>query len=181
MRKWKTLKKKIVYQNNFLKLREDDVLDPNHNKTKRNVIEVGDGSVIVVAIKKNNQFYLVGQPRYAVDQYSWEFVSGGIKQKENPLVAAKRELFEELSLRADKWRQIFTFHPNNSLMNRVTYVFIAEGLNKRDNTEKDSYERLTVRTVTEKNLIKEIRDGKIQDALTIVALFSYLVKKRISF
>lgn len=177
MNKWKTLKKKTVYQNNFLTLREDDVLDPNNNKTKRNVIEIGDGSIVVVALNKEKRFYLVGQSRYAINQYSWEFVSGGIKQKETPLMAAKRELAEELRLKAERWKQIFTFHPSNGLMNRVAYVFMAEELNERNNLKKDPHEKISIRAITEKNLIKEIKDKKIQDAFTVVALFSYLLKK----
>lgn len=178
MNKWKTINKKIVYKNKFLSIREDDVIDPNGNKGKRNIIEAGAGSVVVIAQKENGELYLVGQSRYAVNEYSWEFVSGGIKKGENELKAAKRELAEELNLKAKKWEKILSFHPNNSLMNREVYVFLAEDLLSANNSNfRDSYERINKKTVSISKIKNNIKKGAIKDGFTICSFYSYLQRK----
>lgn len=175
MSKWKTINKKVVFENKFIKIREDEVIDPNGNKNIRNLIEVGSGSVIIIAVNQNNELIMIGQERYAVNEYSIEFVSGGIKNNENPLNAAKRELAEELNLNAKNWKQILVFHPSNSLMNRTAYVFLAKGLEKsKENFSKDDYEKLDYKTYKIKEVEKMIKDGEIKDSFTICSFYAYI-------
>ena len=178
MKQWKTLSSKNVYKNEFLSLSEDKVIDPNGNQTMRNVIDMGEGSVVIIAINEKQEFYLVGQPRYAVNEYSWEFVSGGIKEGESPLVAAQRELAEELNLQAIDWKQIMAFHPNNSLMSRTAYVFIATNLNKID-YPRDSYESIEIKSVTETSLRESINRGEIKDSFTLCGYLGYILSKEL--
>lgn len=175
MGKWKTINKKRVYENDFLAVRQDEVIDPNGNQGKRNVVEMGGGSVIVIAENEDRELYLVGQSRYAVDEYSWEFVSGGIKPDEEVLTAAKRELAEELGLTASDWFKLGVFHPSNSLMDRQAHVYLVKDLAViSGKTQGDDYEKIDTRTVPANAVKQEINSGKIKDALTICAFYYYL-------
>jgi 8-oxo-dGTP pyrophosphatase MutT (NUDIX family) len=179
MGRWKTINKKVVYQNKFLTIREDEVIDPNGNEGKRNVIKLGSGSVIIIAENKDGGLYLVGQDRYAVDEYSWEFVSGGIKEGESPQEAAQRELAEELDLKADTWKELLAFHPSNSLMDRKAHVFLAQNLKRGDQESSgDEYERINVKTMSTKEIKQKIKVGTMKDALTICSFYSYLQNKK---
>lgn len=169
---------KIVYQNTFLTLKEDAVIDPNGNQTRRNLLEVGQGSVIIIALDEKDRFYLVGQERYAIKEFSWEFVSGGIKDGEAVLVAAKRELAEELKLQAADWQQLIFFHPNNSLMSRTAYVFLARDLHKIEQAS-DSYEKIEVKTLSEKELMRSFLNGEIKDSFTLCGYLAYRLNKEV--
>ena len=175
MNKWQTLNSRVVYKNEFLIVRDDDVIDPNGNKGKRNIIEIGGGSVVVVAKQDNGELYLVGQNRYAVNDYSWEFVSGGMKLAENELKAAQRELAEELNLRARKWKKILSFYPGNSFMSRQAHVFLAEDLESAcDEAVCDEYEKIDIRTVSVIDMKKEVSKGDIRDSFTICSFYAFL-------
>ena len=173
MSKWITKNTKSVYKNKFLEIFENEIVDPNGNPGIRNKINIGDGSVVIVAEDSSGGLYMVGQERYAVDEYSKEFISGGIKKDEKPLEAAKRELAEEVGLEAEYWKEILVFNPMNSMSERKVYVYIAKEL-KKTQAESDDYEKIDIIISKPEKIVKEILNGNIKDALTICSLFAYL-------
>jgi len=173
MSKWITKDTKSVYKNKFLEIFENEIIDPNGNPGMRNKINIGDGSVVIVAEDSNGDLYMVGQERYAVDEYSKEFISGGIKKSEKPLDAAKRELAEEIGLDAECWKEILVFNPMNSLSERKVYVYLAKSLQKTQ-ADSDDYEKIDIILYKPEKIIKEILNGDIRDALTICSMFAYL-------
>lgn len=175
MSKWKLIKKNIVYQNNFLTLREDEVIDPNGNPKKWNLLEAGYGSVVIVPVNEKGEFILIGQERYATDEFSWEFPGGGIKKGENPRAAAERELAEEAGVSAGKLTQLLSYYPLNSVMNQTSYVFLAENLTENLTANKDAHEKIEKRFIGKDMLLKEIKEGKIKDSFTLCGTLNYLL------
>ena len=55
---WKTLSSKIMYENPWIKVREDAVVTPSGENGIYGVVEVQD-SVIVGAVNENNEIYLI--------------------------------------------------------------------------------------------------------------------------
>lgn len=174
MSKWERKRSKILYENNII-LFEDEVIDPNGNAALRNRIQVKKGSVIIVPKNKEEKFFLVGQHRYAVDEYSWEFPNGGIEDNETPIDAAQRELEEETGLRATAWHKIGSFHPVNSLMEREVFIVLAENVyfpNQRL-LNPDDYEKISIRQMDIPEINMMILADHIKDGFSIVALMKY--------
>ena len=96
---WQTLSTRIVYENAWIRVREDQVIQPDGNPSIYGVIEF-HGCVGVLPIDAEANVHLVGQFRYPLQQYSWEIPEGGCHPGEAPLEAAQRELCEELGLAA---------------------------------------------------------------------------------
>ncbi len=166
---WRTLASRVVYENAWIKVREDRVVRPDGEEGIYGVVDtcVATG---VVALTDDDRVYLVGQWRYAFDAYSWEIPEGGAERDEAPLDAARRELEEEAGVVAEHWESLGSpFHLSNSFSSEVGHLFLARGLSKTA-TNWDPTEQLAVKTVPFDEALAMVDDGTITDAVTIVAL-----------
>src|SRR4051812_1284322 len=86
---WRVRTSREVYRNRWLRVREDNTLDPNGDPSRYAIVQCRP-AVGIVAVTDDRQIHLVGQHRYAVDEYSWEVPAGGVDDGEDLLDAAKR-------------------------------------------------------------------------------------------
>lgn len=84
-------------------VRTDEVLMPSGQTAHRDVV-VHPGAVGVIALDDDSRVLLVQQYRHAVGRKLWEPPAGLLDvEDEDPLEAAKRELFEEAHVEAERW------------------------------------------------------------------------------
>ena len=95
---WRTLSSEIAYQGKWLTVRVDQVLRPDGSKGTYELIDKKD--FVVMIPRRDNRFYLVEQYRYAVGARSWEFPQGGCEEVIDLETCAKKELEEELGVKA---------------------------------------------------------------------------------
>src|SRR5262249_42569095 len=112
---------------------------------------------------------LVGQYRYTLDVYSWEVPEGGAAAGEDPLEAARRELREETGYSAEHWREVARLHLSNSVSDEDAICYLATGL-RHGEAEPEGTELLQVRHVPFAEALAMTADGRITDALSVVAL-----------
>lgn len=171
---WKKITSQIVHQNPFYVLREDVVKTPANTDGKYYYID-GVMSVTVIAEDSHGKLSLVGQTRYPIgNHYSWEFVTGGMHDNENPLEAAKRELEEETGFRAENWESIGEFYPWNGHSSEQTFVFLAKKLTIHAPRLEET-EDVTHKQVTLQELFEMVRNGTISCGMTLAALQKYLL------
>lgn len=169
---WKTLSTKLIYQNPWIKVREDAVIAPDGSNSIYSVVEPKI-AVGVLAINEVNEVYMVGQYRYPINQYSWEIIEGGAELGEDPLDCAKRELKEEAGLIANKWQPLSKkIHLSNCFTSEVGYLFLAQNLEIGNNCP-DSTEVLQLKKIPFEEVLRLIDLGEISDALTIMAIHLY--------
>src|SRR5687767_14311914 len=89
---WKTLSSKPVYQNPWISLREDQVLNPKGGNGIYGVVSFKNKALGIIPLDDDNNTWLVGQYRYALNEYSWEIPMGGGPVETDYLESAKREL-----------------------------------------------------------------------------------------
>ena len=99
---FKLLASREVYQNHWIRVREDKVIRPGGKEGIFGVIEMKGGCTIL-AMNKQGQVYLASEFKYGIKKRSIELISGGFDRNEKPLAAAKRELQDEAGLEAEKW------------------------------------------------------------------------------
>ena len=102
---WKTLSSRPIYENPWLRLREDQVIRPDGKEGIYGVVDTRL-AVGVIALTPEKEIFIVGQWRYPLNRYSWEIIEGGGDPNEDGLVTAKRELKEEAGLVAETWRTL---------------------------------------------------------------------------
>ena len=166
---WKTLSTKVVYENAWIRVREDAVIRPDGQPGIYGVVETRLATG-VVALTPEDEVYLVGQYRYALDRYSWEIIEGGSDGDESALDAAVRELREEAGIEADHWVPLGPeIHLTNCHSNERGYLFLASGL-RHVGAEPDGTEQLALRKVPVAEALAMVDSGEITDAMTIMAL-----------
>lgn len=179
---WKKISTRLVYQNQWIRLREDEVITPSGNKGIYGVVEAKP-AIGIVPLDRDLNTYLVGQYRYTLDVYSWEIPEGGGNANEDILIGAQRELLEETGLTAKKWTFLGTMYTSNSFTNEVAHLYLAEDL-VQGIALPDHTEDLQIKKLSFLEAWQMVLDGEIKDGLAIVGLmrtFHYLQKmKRLS-
>lgn len=169
---WKTTATRLVYDNQWIRVREDQVIRPDGNPGIYGVVHFKNTAVGVLPIDNEGYVHLVGQYRYTLEQFSWEIPEGGSPEGEDPLDGAKRELLEETGLRAAQWTELCRSHLSNSVGDELAILYLATelemGVANPDGTEQLDYKRVAI-----SEAIKMVMNGEITDAMTMIAIMHY--------
>jgi 8-oxo-dGTP pyrophosphatase MutT (NUDIX family) len=168
---WTVVSTKKIYDNNWISLREDAVVQPDGERGIYGVVHFKNVAIGVLAVE-DEFVYLVGQYRYPLERYSWEIPEGGCPEGEEPLDAARRELEEETGLRARNWRKLGEAYLSNSVSDELAVWFVATGLEQGERRPEGT-EQLEVRRVHFKDALRMALDGKISDAISQLAIMQY--------
>ncbi|MHB2148655.1 NUDIX domain-containing protein [Calditrichota bacterium LG25] len=165
---WKKLSSRIIYQNPWIRLREDQVITPTGTKGIYGVVDPYP-AIGIVPISKDGFTYLIGQYRYTLNIYSWEIPEGGGQAKESIFQGAQRELLEETGFKASKWAYLGSAYTSNSFTNEVAYLYLAWDLTA-GKTNPDHTEQLEIRKVKFTEAWEMVEKGIIKDAMSIIGL-----------
>ena len=166
---WTRLARRVAYENAWITVWHDDVLRPDGEPGIYGVVHYRNRAVAVIALDEQDRTLLVGQYRYTLSAYSWEVVEGGAAEGEDLLDAAGRELREETGYAAERWQEIARLHLSNSVSDEEAVCFLATRL-RPGRAEPEGTERLQVRWVPFAEALAMAGDGRITDALSVVAL-----------
>ncbi len=166
---WKKLASKMIYDNPWITVVEDRVINPGGGQNDYGVVHFKNVAVAIVPLDGSGNTWLVGQERYALGAYSWELPMGGAPGDEEPLAAAKRELKEETGLTARRWSQIMRLHTSNSVTDEEGVVFVAGDLEEGE-PDFDEDEDLQIRKLPLSEAVAMVECGEITDAISVAAL-----------
>jgi len=166
---WKTVSSRPIYDNPWISVREDQVINPKGGNGIYGVVTFKNIAIGIIPVDDEGYTYLVGQYRYTLNEYSWEIPEGGGPIGIDPLDSAKRELKEETGFTADKWTNICTIHTSNSVTSEVGYLYLAQGL-KDGESEPEDTEELQVKRVHLKEAVEMVMNNEITDSLSIAGI-----------
>ena len=156
-----------IYQGRIFDIRVDEIREGDV-EYKREVV-VHRGSAVIVPLFDDGTVALVEQYRHAAGKYLLEIPAGSLEKGESPAVCAARELEEEIGFTAAKLELIAEFYVSPGFLTEKMYVYLATGLTEtQQNTEID--EIIEVRRIRLSDALEMTRDGRIQDAKTIIGL-----------
>lgn len=161
--------RRVAYQNAWITVWHDEVTRPDGNPGIYGVVHFANQAVGVVAIDDDDRVVLVGQHRYPLQNDSWEIPEGGVAVDEDPVVGAQRELREETGLTATTWRELCRLETSNSVTDEQAVLFVATGLTLGE-SDPEPTESIQVRWVPFDEVLAMTLDGRIVDALTVVAI-----------
>lgn len=192
--KERLIKSKEVFRGKLLKLTVSEVKLPDKNVTEREVVS-HPGAVAIVTMTSHNEVVMVRQYRFAIERHTLELPAGTLEEGEKPIICAKRELEEEIQVRANKWKKLISIYPSPGYCNEIIHIYLAKELedlskagNKGENfkdvqnniknirksqvkvkkSEKDEFINRVI--IPLKEVKDKIRNGEIMDAKTIVGI-----------
>jgi 8-oxo-dGTP pyrophosphatase MutT (NUDIX family) len=166
---WTRHGRRTAYENAWITIWHDDVTRPDGAPGVYGVVHFANRAAGVLVLDDADRVLLVGQHRYALDAYSWEIPEGGVPDGENAEDGARRELLEETGVEAADWRELARIHLSNSVSDELAILFLATGLSQGDATP-DGTEQLVIRWLPFEEVLAMTLDGRITDAMTVVAV-----------
>jgi ADP-ribose pyrophosphatase len=135
--------------------------------------------VAILALDADDRVALVRQWRLAADDALLEIPAGGLDptaagSKEDPAVAARRELEEETGVRAGSWQKLGAFYSAPGFTDELMHLYLATDLSPAGDDGRlgpDEDERLVLEWRPWREAVAAAEAGEIRDAKSIVGLF----------
>ncbi len=166
---WKTLTTRPVYENPWIKVREDIAELPNGRTSMYGVVTVGQ-AVGVVPFVDENHVVLVRQFRYVFGEtHRWEIPTGGVHAGEELELAAQRELQEEVGYTAGKLAWLSTCYTSKSILHEVAHLYIGSELTP-STLPADDTEFLETGVFRFDAVLEMVRQSEMRDAMSVIAI-----------
>jgi ADP-ribose pyrophosphatase len=161
---------RTVYDGRVIALHVDEVEEPGGVHATREVVRQR-GSVAMLAVSADDRVVLVRQYRYAVDEALWELPAGRLDAGETPEEGARRELLEEVGLKADQVERLAVFYTTPGFCDELMHVFRATGL-RQQAPQPEEDERIEPRWFGLDEALAMVERGEIKEGKTLVALLA---------
>lgn len=168
---WKRLGSRTVYENPWMRVVEDDVINPSGGRHAYGNIQFLNRAVAIVPLDPDGNTWLVGQHRYTLGSWSWELPMGGAPLEEDPAVGAARELAEETGLKAGRWTEIMRLHTSNSITDEEAIVYVAEDLVAGE-PDFGETEDIEIRKLPFAEAVAMVERGEITDGVSVAGILS---------
>jgi ADP-ribose pyrophosphatase len=166
------------YRGSLISVATGTFEDPDGSTFERDVVH-HPGAVSVVAVD-GDEVVLVRQYRAAVDAELLEIPAGKRdKEGEDPDAVARRELEEEVGLRAGRLELLAEFFNSPGFCDEHSFVYAATALEPCE-TDVQSVEEhhMTIERVPLADVDRLIATGELRDAKTIIGLCLYRSRSR---
>ena len=168
---------KLVYQNKWMKVYEDQVRFPSGHQGIYGVVDKPNFSLIIPV--ERNGFFLVRQFRYPVGKALWEFPQGSYQGADiPPLENAVKELKEETGYSAVNMEKIGFLYEAYCYCNQGFHIFLATNLVAGKQELEETEQGLELKWFSLSEFEKMIDMGDIADGPTVAAYGLYLRRLR---
>jgi len=162
-----TLHSRIVYQNRWMTVREDNIRRVDGSDGVFGVVEKPDAAMVIPV--ENGRVHMVQQFKYAVGGRFWEFPQGTWEQANDYTIEAlaSGELREETGLVADGLELLARIYIAYGFLTQPMHVFVATGLTQLDAQPEHEEQDIVRGWFTWSEFHKMVREGQITDAQTL--------------
>jgi 8-oxo-dGTP pyrophosphatase MutT (NUDIX family) len=172
VQKWTTLDSRLVLDNKWCRVRQDKVQLPNGTVVDDYFVNVRPDIALILPITPEQEIVFVRQYRHGVQAILLELPAGTFNsQKEDSLIAAKRELLEETGYTATQFTHIATLYDNPVKDSNQIYLFIAENATFIKEQQLDITEEIEVILVPISQVKTKILQGEICVCGSITGIF----------
>ncbi|MBY6195638.1 NUDIX domain-containing protein [Vibrio hangzhouensis] len=162
----KTLDSKVVYQNNWMTVREDKIERESGAQGIYGVVDKPDCAVIIAV--EQDHIHLVQQYRYSVGERFWELPQGAWESNPDAdhIELARGELLEETGLTANTMTYVGKQFIAYGFLNQTCHIYLATNLSKQQQQLDTEEEDLITQRFSISQFETMIMEGKIQDIVT---------------
>lgn len=175
---WPVVDSADIYRGDWVvSLRTDTVHRPGRpTDTFRRLVVEDPGAVVVLAVDDEDRAVVIHQYRHPVQMRLVELPAGKLDQEgEDPLLAAQRELHEEVGLHARDWRHLMTTYASPGITAETHAIYLARGLQEVARNFELHHEEaeIAVDRVPVGALVEAVLDGSVADAPLATAVLAY--------
>ena len=175
----KQRKEPLQWQGRVFDFKVEEATLPNGRHSRIEMID-HPGSSAIVPVQGDHSVVLLSQYRPVIQTFIWEIPAGTMHRGEDPLDCAKRELQEECGLIGHRFEKIGEVLTAPGYSNERIHLFLATELIACEQ-KLDEDECLETHSFPLEEVVKMIRSGEIQDAMSIVGLQTAYSKVRENF
>ena len=164
-----TLGSRTIYENRWLSLREDRIRRPDGSEGIYGVVDKPAFALVVPW--DGERLHLVGQWRYPVKRFCWEFPQGSLEGRPDAPMeeVARTELAEETGLRAGSVELVGELYAAYGFASQSYFVFVATDLTPGEPDLEHEEQGLVSKTVTAAEFEEMMRSGEMPDAHSVAA------------
>jgi 8-oxo-dGTP pyrophosphatase MutT (NUDIX family) len=174
----RTLASSVVYNDNWIRLRRDDIERRDGSRGSYAVVERADFALIVPA--ENGGFHLVEEYRYPVGRRSWSFPQGGFPHGESgtPEQLARMELVQETGLRTGRLTHLGSLTAAHGMSSQWCDYFLATELVPGPPDPEPEEAGIRQAWVPRDEFEAMVHDGRITDDTSLAAYALLLLAER---
>jgi 8-oxo-dGTP pyrophosphatase MutT (NUDIX family) len=167
------ISRRELYRNPWLAVEVHEIVHPNGTPGEHVLVVTPPTCAVVV--EDRGDLIFARQPRFAQRRSVMEIVKGGGESHESALESARRELREELGIKAREWSELGRLYEIPSIVSASVAVFLAREI-ELGPPEFEAVENICPVRLPIGVAIDAAVSGEIDDAITIAALFRFAVK-----
>lgn len=133
--------------------------------------------VNVIAITEDGRYVLERQYRHGLQLTSYEICAGTLEGNEDPLEAAKRELYEETGYGEGEWELYMTSAPNPAAMTNVNYTYLARGVRRLSDQHLERTEDIDVCLFSKDEVMELMTSGQIVQGIMLAPLWRWMYEQ----
>lgn len=159
---------KTVFQAKFFSVVEKKInINKLQQQTYHNVLR--SPIVSIFPMTDTYDLYLISQYRYLYNNELLEEIAGHVDSGETSLNAAKRELSEEVGIKAGKWKRITTMYSSASVVESKISIYLARDLTfGKAHPEEDEQIRLLKMPL--QSAVLAVMNGKMQTSVSMLGI-----------
>ena len=162
-----TIETKPIFDGRMITLQVDTVRLPNGSTSTREIVKHPGASAVLALL--DGKMLVVEQFRKPLEKMQVEVPAGKLDAGEDPMEAAFRELEEETGYRAKSMKLISAFYTSPGFADEKLFLYVADEL-EPGSMQLDSDEFLQVESITLEQAKQYIKEERISDAKTIMAV-----------
>lgn len=166
--RWHVRSERKLYYDQWLDIRSADVELPDGRHLDHRYIRTAVGAGAVV-LNEAGEALLLWRHRFITDRWNYEIPMGGLRDGEDPLMAAAREVEEETGWRPGPMTTLLYDEPMNGLLATSNHIYLARDA-ERIGEPNEEFESQHVEWIPLSKVHDLISDQQIVGGTTIAAL-----------
>lgn len=169
-----------IYSGHILSLEKQRVVTPGGKEATREIVHHAP-AIALLMITNDHKMILEQQWRAPVKKVTFEIPAGKVDSRDNGdvLHAAKREMNEETRLQAQTLLKVASTFSSPGFTDEQITLFYATDLSEvKHQLPQDDDEKIHLITVSLDEALTMIREGKIDDMKTVMAIYYWAQKEK---